>query len=248
MLEAVLYSLVSVFLISLISFVGLFTFGIKAVKLKSIIILMLAFSAGALLGDAFFHLLPETIENGFHFAQSAYLLGGIVLFFIIEKFIHWRHCHMPVSKEHKHPFVYTNLIGDGIHNFLDGIIIASSYIVSIPVGIATTIAVAMHEIPQEIGDFGVLIHGGLSRKKALLLNFATALTAVLGTIVTFLIANILDKVESIFVPIAIGGFIYIAGSDLIPELHKESDIKSSLWQLIFFIIGIAFMAALLYVE
>ena len=155
---------------------------------------------------------------------------------------------MPVSKEHKHPFVYTNLIGDGIHNFLDGIIIASSYIVSIPVGIATTIAVAMHEIPQEIGDFGVLIHGGLSRKKALLLNFATALTAVLGTIVTFLIANILDKVESIFVPIAIGGFIYIAGSDLIPELHKESDIKSSLWQLIFFIIGIAFMAALLYVE
>ena len=248
MLSIISYSIISVFIVSLISFIGVFTLSIRAEKLKSFLIYMIAFSAGALLGDAFIHLFPELIRKGFTFSTSLYVLSGIVLFFVIEKFIHWQHCHMPISEEHRHPFAYTNIVGDAIHNFLDGIIIASSYIVSIPTGIATTIAVIMHEIPQEIGDFGVLLHGGFTKGKALLLNFASALFAIFGTLLTFAISNSIEKIETIFIPIAIGGFIYIAGSDLIPELHKETRMRKSLLQLIFFIIGILVMAALLYFE
>lgn len=138
-----------------------------------------------------------------------------------------------------------NLIGDGVHNFIDGLIIGVSYIVSIPVGIATTIAVALHEIPQEIGDFGVLLHGGFSKAKALGLNFITALASVIGAVIA-LLANVYFKnIEIFLIPIAVGGFIYIAGSDLIPELHKEFTLKKAILQLIAFTAGILVMAALL---
>jgi zinc and cadmium transporter len=141
-----------------------------------------------------------------------------------------------------------NLVGDSLHNFLDGIIIASSYIISIPAGIATSIAVLLHEIPQEIGDFGVLLHGGFSKTKALLLNFLTALIAFLGVAAVFLLNNFLTNIETILASIAVGGFIYIAGSDLIPELHKETRLKSSILQILFFILGVVIMAALLLLE
>lgn len=173
------------------------------------------------------------------------ILTGILIFFILEKIVHWRHCHLPITKKHVHRFAYMNLIGDGLHNFIDGIIIASSYILSIPAGIATTFAVFLHEIPQELGDFGVLIHGGFSRKKALLVNFITALTAVIGAIFALLISSIVN-LEAVFISIAIGGFIYIAGSDLIPELHKEAGTRKSIIQLISFILGILIMFLLLF--
>ncbi len=240
------YTLVSVLLISLISFVGVFSLGIRVKKLKTLLIYLISFSAGALLGDVFIHLLPEIVEEqGFGLSTSLGVLAGIVLFFIMEKVIHWRHCHMPIDKkEHIHAFAYTNLIGDGLHNFLDGIIVASSYLVSIPVGIATTIAVILHEIPQEIGDFGVLIHGGFSKRKALWLNFATALTAVIGAFLALVLNESIAGLQAWLVPIAAGGFIYIAGSDLIPELHKEVGVKQSLRQVFAFILGIAVMLAL----
>ena len=242
-----LYTISSVIAVSLISLVGVFTLSIKADNLKKILIYMISLSAGTLIGDAFIHLLPEAVEKeGFTKAVSLYIISGIVIFFIIEKIVCWRHCHLPITKEHKHPFAWMNLFGDSVHNFIDCLVIGASYFVSIPVGIATTIAVIFHEIPQEIGDFGVLLHGGFSIKKAILLNFITALTAILGAIIVLVIGQHAENATLFLVPFATGGFIYIASADLIPELHKETTIKKSILQLLFFVIGILIMLALLY--
>lgn len=243
------YSLASVFIISLISFIGIFTLSLNTRKLRSILIYLVSFSAGALLGDVFIHLLPEIIkEFSFTLNMSVYLLSGIVIFFILEKFIRWRHCHIPTTEEHPHPFALMNLFGDATHNFIDGLIIGASYLVSIPVGIATTIAIVLHEIPQEIGDFGILLHGGFSKNKALLLNFLTALTAVIGVVVSLLLNSYFENITMFLIPFAAGSFIYIAGSDLIPELHKEVEGKKSLFQLIIFVLGILVMMSILLLE
>jgi|TARA_Y100000310_G_scaffold341861_1_gene442560 zinc and cadmium transporter len=246
MLDIWIYSLISVIIVSLISFVGILTISIKADKLNKILLYMVSFSAGALFGDAFIHLLPEVVEEtGFSLGISFYLMFGIAFSFIVEKFIHWRHCHIPTSKEHVHPFAMMNLFGDAVHNFIDGVIIGASYLVSIPVGIATTIAVILHELPQEIGDFGVLLYGGFSKWKALFFNFITALTAVFGAVVSLLISLYVENITTVLVPFAAGTFIYIAGSDLIPELHKEVEVKKSLLQFIAIVFGVLVMLALL---
>ena len=246
--EIWLYSLISVVIVSLISLIGVWTLSIKTERLKTILIYLLAFSAGALFGDAFIHIFPEIGKGGFSIFSSLFVLSGIGLFFVIEKFIHWQHCHMPITEEHAHPFAYMNLIGDGLHNFIDGSIIAASFLVNIPLGVATTLAVILHEIPQEIGDFGVLLHGGFSKGKALWLNFLTALTAIIGAVITLIVGRSVENVSSFLLPIAAGGFIYIAGSDLIPELHKETEVKRSFMQLIAFLLGIGVMALLFLLE
>jgi len=243
-----LYSLVSVFIVSLISLIGIVTISIKADKLKKILIYMVSFSAGALLGDAFIHLLPELAEEGLTLNYSITIIFGVLLFFSLEKVVHWRHCHMPITKEHVHPFAYMNLLGDALHNFIDGLIIAGSYLINIPAGIATTIAVILHEIPQEIGDFGVLIHGGFTKEKAIFLNFITALTAVLGVVFALILNSYVGNIEGYLISLAIGGFLYIAGSDLIPELHKETKISISLIQILTFILGVIVMISLLLLE
>jgi zinc and cadmium transporter len=245
-MSVVLYTFASVILISLISFVGVVTLSVSINRLKKVLLLLVSFAAGGLLGGAFIHLLPEAVEEfGFGTGMSLYLLSGIVAFFILEKFICWRHCHHPTTDDHPHPFAYMNLVGDGVHNFIDGLIIAASYMISIPVGIATTIAVLLHEVPQEIGDFGVLVHGGFSRRKALAMNFLTALTAVLGAAVALYIGAFLDSSLGMFLlPFAAGGFIYIAGSDLIPELHKDTGMKKAFLQLVFLVLGIGVMYGL----
>lgn len=246
MLEVWIYTIVSVLIISVLSFVGILTLSLKINKLKKVLMYLVSFSAGALFGDAFLHLLPEIVEReGFTLTISFFVLIGIVIFFTLEKVVHWQHCHHPITSEHVHPFAIMNLIGDGVHNFIDGLIIGVSYLISIPVGIATTIAVALHEIPQEIGDFGVLIHGGFSKGRALFFNFLAALGAVLGAIIALVAKSYISNIEIFLIPIAVGGFIYIAGSDLIPELHKEFTTKKALLQLLAFIIGILIMAALL---
>ncbi len=244
-----IYTLVSVLIISLISFIGIIGLSIKIDKLKKAILFLVSFSAGALFGDVFIHLLPEAVESyGFRLNVSLYILSGIIFFFIIEKFIHWHHCHLEPSKNHPHPFAVMNLLGDSVHNFIDGLIIGASYLASIPVGIATTLAVILHEIPQEIGDFGVLLHGGFSTRKALAMNFITALTAVLGALVALLLSIYVENLSLFLVPFAAGGFIYIAGSDLIPELHKEVNAHKSFMQLVTFVLGIVIMALLLGLE
>lgn len=244
-----IYSLLSVLAVSLISLIGIFTLSMKYEKMKKRLIYLVSFAAGALLAGAFLHLLPELVEeHGFSLSVSGMILGGIVLFFALEKVIHWHHHHMAVGEEHVEPFSIMILIGDGLHNFIDGMIIAASYLINIPVGIATTIAVVLHEIPQEIGDFATLLHGGFSRAKALTFNFLSALTAFLGLVFALIMQSYVENIEFFIVPVAIGGFIYIAGSDLIPELNKHPKLKSSLLQLLFFVIGIAIMAALLLFE
>ena len=244
-----LNSLVSVFIVSILSLVGIFTLAVKKDNLEKVLLFFVSFSAGALFGGAFFHLLPEAVEqNGFVVEISLYLILGILVFFVLEKFIYWRHCHIPTSKTHPHPVAFMNVIGDGLHNLIDGMIIAGSYLVSFPLGMATTIAVILHEIPQEIGDFGVLLHAGLSRTKALFFNFLSALMAVVGVVISLLIGANLDGYLLFLLPVTAGGFIYIAGSDLIPELHKESRVSKSLTQFAFIVLGVLVMAGMKFVH
>lgn len=242
MLDPLSLSILSVIAVSLISFIGVVTLVAKEITIRKILIYFVGFSAGALLGDAFIHLIPEIVEkSGFGLNISLFVLLGIVASFSIEKIIHWRHCHIPTSRKHPHPIAYMNLFGDVVHNFIDGLIIAASYIVSVPVGMATTFAVVFHEIPQEIGDFGVLLHGGFTKKKALIFNFISALTSVAGALVAISLNFYLQNSIILLVAFAAGSFIYIAGTDLIPELHKKFTIKSSIFQVAAIILGIAVM-------
>src|SRR3989338_3717906 len=249
MIETWSYSLISVLIVSLLSLIGVIALSIKKDRLKKILIYTISFSAGALFGDAFIHLIPEAVEEtGFSLKTALYILSGIVFSFITEKFIHWRHCHLPHSKEHIHPFAIMNLLGDSVHNFIDGLIIGASYLVNIPTGIATTIAVILHEIPQEIGDFGVLLQGGFSKAKALAFNFLTAATAILGAIISLMFSSYIKGLTTFLIPFAAGTFIYIAGTDLIPELHKEVKFQRSLIQLVTFLIGIGIMVSLVLLD
>ena len=162
---------------------------------------------------------------------SFYFLIGIVVSFVIEKAICWQHTgHNDSSCEsdhHVHRFTYMVLFGDGVHNFIDGLIIGAGFLSSIPIGIGTTLAVILHEIPHEIGDFGVLIHGGLSRKKALLYNFISGLTAVAGTVLSLVLSQYMKGTHLFLLSFASANLIYIAGSNLIPELHKGSNLKKT---------------------
>jgi zinc and cadmium transporter len=234
--------LASVTAVSLIAFIGIIFIGLKEEKLKRLTMILVGFSSGTLLGGAFLHLLPESPNPGNDPANVFwYVLVGIVVFFTLEKFLYWRHCH---EKEcPTHTFVYLNLIGDGIHNFIDGMVIAATFMLSFELGFATTLAVIFHEVPQEIGDFGVLVYGGLSKRKALTYNFISAITAILGALATYFLAH-LRSIETLLVPFAAGGFIYIAATDLLPELHKKAHARESVVQLIVILLGIALMAFL----
>ena len=246
-----LYTIASVLLVSAMSLVGVVTIFFGEQRVNNMLRLFVSFSVGALLGDAFIHLIPEAFAQG-SMLVSFSILAGIMTFFVLERFIHWRHCHETGCEEHGHVHAlpYMILLGDGLHNFIDGIIIGASYLVSIHVGIATTLAVVFHEIPQEIGDFGTLLHGGFSRGKALLWNFISGLTAVVGAVMVLLISFQFESITKILVPFAAGGFIYIATADMIPELHKHRahKISETMKQAFFFILGIAIMYSLLFLE
>ena len=233
------YIILTTFAIALIAFIGVFTLAMREQLLNKILIILVSFSAGALMGGAFLHLLPESIEKSGNANILIFVLVGFVLFFIIEKVLHWRHCHK--GKCDVHTFHYMNLIGDSVHNFIDGLIISASFIISIPLGFTTTIAIAAHEIPQEIGDFGVLIYGGFEKKKAIVLNFIVALTVVAGGVVGYFISKSIEQVAVYLLPFAAGGFIYIAATDLVPEIKKELDIKKSMATIFVFICGISIM-------
>jgi len=236
----------SIFLVSLIAFTGIVSLSLRENFLRNCLIYMVAFAAGGLLGDSFLHLLPEAIDEfGFGIQMGLALLAGFIVFFIIEKIVQWHHFHVETPAHPLHPITYTNIAGDAMHNFIDGIIIAASYLASIPLGIATTIAVVFHEIPQEIGDFGILVHGGYTKNQALLVNFLTALTAFVGAGITIFAAGYIENLVPLLLPFAAGSFIYIASADLIPELHKEKRARNSLFQLFAFLLGIGVMYALL---
>lgn len=189
-----------------------------------------AFAAGTLLGTVFFDLFPEAVHESENLEKSGtevsifiWTLLGILGFFLLERFIHWFHHHQHAYEEKLvKPTVPLIIIGDSVHNFIDGVVIAATFLVSIPLGIITTLAVAAHEIPQEIGDFGILLHKGLGRKKVLLVNILSALTAMVGALITFWIGEQIETSIPILLAITAGFFIYIALSDLIPEIHQEN--------------------------
>lgn len=243
------YAFISVFIVSLVSLVGVFSLSLSGDVLKKYINFFISLAIGALLGDAFIHIIPEAFEGSLGANISSILIvGGILLFFVIEKFIHWHHHGEDKEEVHIHPVGKLVLFTDGFHNFIDGVIIGASFLISLPVGIATTIAVILHEIPQEIGDFAVLIHSGYSKKRALLLNFISALAAFLGLAFVFIFGNVIENFVMWVVPIAAGGFIYIAVADLIPELHKTKNAKHSLIQLGIIMLGVISMIALTLLE
>jgi zinc and cadmium transporter len=239
-MSALLPILLATLLVSSISLVGILFLSLNDKILNNLLLILVAFASGALLGGAFLDLLPESLASGSE-EVFIFVLLGIMLFFVIEKFLRWS-CHE--RKCDIHAFTYLDLIGDGVHNWIDGMIIAASFLTSIELGIVTTFAVVAHEVPQEIGDFGILVYGGFKKTKALFYNFLSALTAVFGAIFTYYLIQHTEHLTTLLLPFAAGGFIYIAATDLLPELHKREKIKDSIVQLIVLSLGIILMWSL----
>src|SRR3989344_3273595 len=248
-----LYAFSSVVIISLISLIGVSTLSLRAERLRGVLFVFVALAVGALLGDAFFHLLPEAFEETENMAVTSFLvLLGLLTFFWLEKLLHWHHGHhgdvVEIEEEdHIKPLGRLILFSDGLHNFLDGLIIGASYLISVEVGIATTIAVVLHEIPQEIGDFGVLLHAGYSKGKAIFYNFISALTAIAGVLVIMVTGSSSARAISFLIPFAAGTFIYIATADLVPELHKQRG-SSTVLEFVAILVGVGAMYVLLFLE
>lgn len=244
-----LYALVSVAIISLISFVGAFTLVLRKDLLNRSVFILVSLAVGALLGDVFIHILPEMYGEGAGALPVSFgIIAGILIFFVLEKVLHWHHHTQDHVETHAHPVGRIVLLGDGVHNFIDGLVIAGSYLISIEVGIATTVAVVLHEIPQEIGNFGVLIHAGYEKTKALWYNFLSALAAIAGAVVALLLDETSEQFEIWLLPLTAGGFVYIALSDLVPELHKDTRLGQALIQILSITVGVLLMALLLVVE
>lgn len=238
-METLFYIIIASFIISLGALVGIFTLALREDKLSKILLFLVSLSAGALMGGAFIHLLPEASEKIESRTLYTTVLLSFVFFFFVEKLLHWRHCHK--GKCHIHTFGYMNLFGDSIHNFIDGLIIAATFLVDIKLGIITSFTVALHEIPQEIGDFGVLLYAGFKKEKALVANFLVALTVVVGGIFGYFLSFSVNHFIPYLLPFAAGGFIYIAASDLMPEIRKETSLKKSMMSFGVFLVGIAIM-------
>lgn len=243
------FSLLSVMAVSLVSLVGLVTISMNEARLRRTAEVLVSFAVGTLLGDAFIHLIPQAFEK--HAATlepSLLILGGMMLFFAVEKLL--RNQYEPLRPQQpaksNHPTLAAiNVVGDGVHNFIDGALIAASYLVSPALGVSTTVAIVFHEIPQELGDFGILVHSGLSARTALALNLASASVAVLGTVVTLLIGRVAGPaLSNALVPVTAGGFVYIAGADLIPELQRDHSLRGLLHQGLLIGLGITTMAVL----
>lgn len=241
----ILYPLIAVIIVSLISVVVAIPLLLKKKISQDSLLFLLSMSVGVLLSTVFINFLPEIYGEHVHevaLLSPLMILAGFLVMFIVEKFIHAHHDHNCEGEHCGHSHAYNlapvNLIGDGIHNFIDGLVIAGSFAVSTAVGVTATLSIIFHEIPQEIADFGVLLYAGLSKKKALLFNFLSALTSVLGVVLgVYLIKNIHGFVEFI-IPFAAGNFIYIAATNLLPQLHRHCGLKESIMHFAAILMGI----------
>ena len=256
-------TLVAVGIVSLVSLVGALALTLPGLRSHRMLLILVAVAAGTLVGDAFFHLIPEAShsweETGLAKMGLVIVLGFVVLF-LLEVVVRARHGHLEVATPevhghaHEHgdapvqPFAWTNLIGDGIHNFLDGAVIATAFLVDTGVGIATTIAVVIHEVPQELGDFAVLLRAGMKPARALLFNLGSALMAAIGAILVLALDVDASVLEAYGLPFIAGAFVYIAAADLIPELHHHSRGREAASIFLCFLIGIALMWGLLSME
>jgi zinc and cadmium transporter len=204
---------------------------------------LVSYAVGTLLGVALLVLLPEALENLPPRAVLGSLLAGIMLFFLLEKLVLWRHCHTHDCEAHgmAAPMV---IIGDAFHNFLDGVIIGTAVLTSIPLGISTALAVATHEVPQEIGDMAILLHAGYSRRKALVLNMLSGASAVLGALVAVFALEWVPQITQYVLSVAAAGFLYVAMADLIPDLHRGRIDATTLRQLALALAGIGTVVSL----
>lgn len=227
---------------SMLGFIGVFTFWIKETLLNRLLVYFVAFSAGALLGGAFLHLFPESLEQLSSMNAFGFAITGFLLFLVIEGFFHWHHC----ERCEIHPFSYIMLVGDGIHNFIDGLVIAATFYASIPLGIVTTVMIMFHEAPQELGLFGSLVYAGHEKKKSLIYSFLAQCTSIAGGIIGFFAAFQIQSIVPFLIAFAAGGFLYIAAADLVPEVHKayQGNVKRSVLSISSLIIGILFMLAI----
>jgi len=236
------YALASVIVVSAISLIGLAVVAIQPQRLRRALFALVSLAAGSMFGDVFIHLLPESYaQSEAHVATALTVLAGIFGFFSLEKFLRWRHEHLIDAHVHVQPVGYLNLVADGVHNLIDGMLIGAAYVASVPIGIATTLAVILHEIPQEIGDFGVLLQAGLSTRKALVFNVLSASLAIVGALITLVASSTTAQFVAVMLPLTAGSFIYMAGADLLPELHKELTPAKSIIQLIAMAIGTGVM-------
>lgn len=241
-MKELLWILLTTLLISLLGLVGVFSLWVKQKKLDKMLPVLVSFAAGALLGGAFFHLLVESVEMTDMMYVSSFALTGFIVAFLIEGFFHSHLCENCKA----HPFTYTMLFGDAIHNFIDGLVIAAAFFTNITLGIVTSLMIAGHELPQEMGVFGTLIYGGHKRKKAMIYSFLAQLTVIIGGIAGYFLASSIESVVPFLLPFAAGGFIYIAAADLVPEMHKMygGTLKNSIKVLLPFAVGILFMVLL----
>ena len=235
-METLIWIITSTFFVSLLGFAGIFTLSMREETLKRLIFVLTSFAIGGLLGGAFFHLLPEAMQQLKIETALLLTLAGFLVFLIIETYFHWHLC----SECDVHPYSYLMIIGDAVHNLIDGFVITGSFLVSVPLGLATTLVIFGHEFPQELGIFGVLVNGGFDRKKAMIYSYLAQSTVIVGGVVAYFLSASIGGLSSLLLPFAAGGFIYIAASDLVPEMHKEEGIRKIISLAILFI-GIGFM-------
>ena len=268
-MEPWIATLLAVGLVSVVSLVGAVALTLPGLRSHRFLLVLVAVAAGTLVGDAFFHLTPEASESWEATGlakMGLFIVGGFVLFFALEVVLRSRHAHLEMVDEAEHigehghhdehvhaasaiaPYAWTNLVGDAVHNFLDGAVIATAFLVDSSIGIATTIAVVVHEVPQELGDFAVLLRAGLAPRKALLFNFASAALAIVGALLVLALPVDAESIEFYGLPIIAGAFLYIAAADLIPELHHHSKGREAVTILIGFAAGLALMYGVLALE
>ncbi len=238
---AFLYMVLSVVVVSLLSLIGISLLSLSHESFHKIVFGLVAVAVGALFGDAFMHLIPDAFLDKDHSAEAPlFIIAGILLFYVLENFLHWRHQHSDEQGEIE-PYGYLNILADMTHNFIDGLIIGASYLVGAKMGLATSVAVILHEIPHEFSNFGILVKSGFGRWKAIFINFLTGVMALAGGLAAWWVGGKMEGFIQVLIPLTAGGFIYIAGSDLVPQLHKDVKTFRAIFQFLAILTGLGLM-------
>ena len=251
MLSSTLYTILATLVISLTAFIGMFTLSFNENTLHKILTILVAYSAGTILGAALFDLLPEAVELVDEHLVFPIVAAGFVFFLFLERSIYWYHGHGHVhefrhgeEKQLTKGFAYLNLVGDFVHNFIDGMIIAAGFINGFVVGLSTAIAVLFHELPQEMGDYGILVYAGFDKRRALTLNLFAAMSVVLGGVFGSLFIGTVENLSGWMIAFSAGAFLFLSASELIPEMHEEKDRGKAALQLAVLVLGMLTIYAL----